>query len=544
MDGFTACPEHLCRSHVWRGTDSLSYRAFYFFITPNFKNPIEINSMSTPTPVLQLRGIHKKFPGVHALKDVNFTLRAGEIHALLGENGAGKSTLIKVMTGVYSRDGGEILLEGAAIHPTNTGEAQALGISTVYQEVNLLPNLSVAHNVFLGREPKRWGMIDWSTINRRAYALLKDYDLDIDVTQPLSTYSIAVQQLIAIARGVDMSAKVLILDEPTASLDADEVQSLFRIMRSLKAKGIGVVFVTHFLDQVYAVCDRITILRNAELVGEFDAATLSRTELVGHMLGKELAALAHHKPHSEEKSGGANILHLTGVGRPGSLAPMDLTLAQGQVVGLAGLLGSGRTELCRLVFGIDRKQSGTMNFTGRKVDFRSPKDAIDVGIGLCPEDRKHDGILGPLSIRENIMLAQQIKQGWWRLIPHKQQVTMAEHFVREMQIATSDIEKPIDQLSGGNQQKVILARWLAAKPSLLILDEPTRGIDIGAHAEIIRLIRQLCAEGLSLLVASSELEELVAFSDKVVVLRDRHKVAELQGADINPQTIMQAIASA
>ena len=239
--------------------------------------------MSNATAVLQLRGIHKKFPGVHALKGVDFTLRAGEIHALLGENGAGKSTLIKVMTGVYTRDGGDILLDGNAIFPGNTGDAQALGVSTVYQEVNLLPNLSVAHNIYLGREPKRWGLIDWKTINQKSHALLKDYDLDIDVTQPLSSYSIAVQQLIAIARGVDMSAKVLILDEPTASLDADEVQSLFRIMRSLKERGIGIVFVTHFLDQVYAVCDRITILRNAELVGEFDAATLTRPDLVGHM---------------------------------------------------------------------------------------------------------------------------------------------------------------------------------------------------------------------------------------------------------------------
>lgn len=500
--------------------------------------------MSSSTPVLQLRGIHKNFPGVHALKGVNFNLRAGEIHALLGENGAGKSTLIKVMTGVYTRDGGDILLEGHAIHPGNTGDAQALGISTVYQEVNLLPNLSVAHNIYLGREPKRWGLIDWKRINKNAQALLKTYDLDIDVTQPLSHYSIAVQQLIAIARGVDMSAKVLILDEPTASLDADEVQSLFSIMRGLREQGIGIVFVTHFLDQVYAVCDRITILRNAELVGEFEAATLTRPELVGHMLGKELAAL---EERIQEQTGGQQAppaLTLNQVGRAGSLEPIDIQVAQGEVVGLAGLLGSGRTELCRLIFGVDKKHSGTVVFNGETINLSSPKEGIDLGMGLLPEDRKHDGILGPLSIRENIILAQQIKQGWWRYIPRKQQEAIAEKYVKEINIATSDIEKPIEQLSGGNQQKVILARWLASNPSLLILDEPTRGIDIGAHAEIIRLIRQLCDQGLSLIVASSELEELVAFSDKVVVLRDRKKVAELSGADINQQTIMGAIASA
>ncbi len=496
----------------------------------------------TTIPVLQLKGIHKKFPSVHALKGVDFTLRAGEIHALLGENGAGKSTLIKVMTGVYQRDGGDILLDGQAIFPTNTGDAQKLGISTVYQEVNLLPNLTVAQNIFLGREPRRFGLINWGKVNSDAAALLKGYDLDIDVTQPLSSYSIAVQQLIAIARGVDMSAKVLILDEPTASLDADEVQSLFRIMRNLRSKGIGIVFVTHFLDQVYAVCDRITILRSAELVGEFDAATLSRAELIGHMLGKELAALGEHKPHADHRKRDT-LVELKALGHNPNLAPTDLTIGKGEVVGLAGLLGSGRTELCRLLFAIDKKTTGELRFDGKPVNFSAPREAIIAGMGLCPEDRKHDGILGQLSIRENMILARQIKQGWWKFISRKEQEALAQHYVKELAIATSDIEKPIEQLSGGNQQKVILARWLAANPTLLILDEPTRGIDIGAHAEIIRLIRKLCADGLSLVVASSELEELVAFSNKVVVLRDRKKVAELQGDEINPQRIMQAIAS-
>jgi len=500
---------------------------------------------STPVlqlPVLQLKGIHKIFPSVHALKGVDFTLRAGEIHALLGENGAGKSTLIKVMTGVYQRDGGDILLEGNPIFPNNTGDAQDLGISTVYQEVNLLPNLTVAQNIYLGREPRRFGLINWKKVNQDAAQLLKGYDLNIDVTLPLSHYSIAVQQLIAIARGVDMSAKVLILDEPTASLDADEVKSLFRIMRDLKARGIGIVFVTHFLDQVYAVCDRITILRSAELVGEFVAANLSRTELIGHMLGKELAELGEHRVQTNENCDEA-LLTLQGLGRNATLSPVDLQVCKGEVVGLAGLLGSGRTELCRLIFGVDKKHTGTVTFNGKAVNFSSPRDAIDAGMGLCPEDRKHDGILGQLSIRENMILARQIKQGWWKYISRKEQEDIANQYVKELSIATSDIEKPIEQLSGGNQQKVILARWLAANPSLLILDEPTRGIDIGAHAEIIRLIRKLCDQGLALVVASSELEELVAFSSKVIVLRDRNKVAELEGDEINPQRIMQAIAA-
>lgn len=492
--------------------------------------------------VLQLNNIHKLFPGVHALKGVNFTLRAGEIHALLGENGAGKSTLIKVMTGVYQRDDGDILLSGQAIFPHNTGDAQSMGISTVYQEVNLLPNLTVAQNIYLGREPRRFGLINWRQVNRNAEQLLKTYDLDIDVTQPLSSYSIAVQQLIAIARGVDMSAKVLILDEPTASLDADEVQSLFRIMRDLKSRGIGIVFVTHFLDQVYAVCDRITVLRNAQLVGEFEAARLSRAELIGHMLGKELVALGEHKPQNHS-TGSDALLEAKDLGHNATLSPTDIQVNKGEVVGLAGLLGSGRTELCRLIFGVDKKHSGLVKFNAQVVNFSSPRDAIIAGMGLCPEDRKHDGILGQLSIRENTILARQVKQGWWKFISRKEQEEITNHFVKELNIATSDIEKPIEQLSGGNQQKVILARWLAANPSLLILDEPTRGIDIGAHAEIIRLIRKLCDQGLALVVASSELEELVAFSNKVIVLRDQQKVAELKDTDINPQRIMQAIAA-
>jgi monosaccharide-transporting ATPase len=500
-----------------------------------------MNLTPNTTPVLQLRGIDKIFPSVHALKGVNFTLRAGEIHALLGENGAGKSTLIKVMTGVYQRDGGDILLDGQPIFPKNTGDAQALGISTVYQEVNLLPNLTVAQNIYLGREPRRFGLINWGKVNRDAKELLKTYDLDIDVTLPLSSYSIAVQQLIAIARGVDMSAKVLILDEPTASLDADEVQSLFRIMRDLKARGIGIVFVTHFLDQVYAVCDRITVLRSAQLVGEFEIANLARAELIGHMLGKELAALGEHKPQLN-KDAGDSLLDAKGLGRNAMLSPTDVQVSKGEVLGLAGLLGSGRTELCRLIFGVDKKHSGSVTFNGTEVNFSSPRDAITAGMGLCPEDRKHDGILGQLSVRENMILARQIKQGWWKFISRKEQEEIANRYVKELSIATSDIEKPIEQLSGGNQQKVILARWLAANPSLLILDEPTRGIDIGAHAEIILLIRKLCDQGLALIVASSELEELVTFSSRVLVLRDRQKVAELEGSDINPQRIMQAIA--
>ncbi|MDB2448788.1 sugar ABC transporter ATP-binding protein [bacterium] len=491
--------------------------------------------------VLSLHGVVKAFPGVKALNGVDFKLRVGEIHALLGENGAGKSTLIKVMTGVYRRDAGDIHLNGQLIHPSSTGDAQALGISTVYQEVNLVPNLSVAQNLFLGREPKRWGLIDWRPLYRQARELLTDYDLDIDVTVPVSHYSVAVQQLVAIARGVSMSAQVLVLDEPTASLDSDEVKTLFGIMRALRERGIGIVFVTHFLDQVYAVCDRITVLRNGNLVGEFEAAKLSKHDLVSHMLGKELSQSlsAPHTPSVAAEAGG--LLKLSQASSA-ELAPLDLNISAGEVVGLAGLLGSGRTEVCRLVFGLDHLASGQRDVSGRPARFRTTRQAVLAGIGLCPEDRKRDGIFGPMSIRENIIMALQSKRGWWRFIAMAQQKAIADEYVAALNIATSDIEKPIDQLSGGNQQKVILARWLAAKPSLLLLDEPTRGIDVGAHAEIIQLIRQLCREGLGLLVVSSELDELVEFSDRVVVLADRRKAAEVCGTDITQERILQSIA--
>ena len=494
--------------------------------------------------LLSLSKVEKCYPGVKALDGVDFQLREGEVHALLGENGAGKSTLVKVMTGALEGDGGKMTYLGEPLKLKSTAHAQQVGISTVYQEVNLLPNLTVAQNLYLGREPKKFGLIDWKRINRQSQAVLKRFDLDIDVTQPLSNFSVAVQQLIAIARGVDMSAKVLVLDEPTASLDADECEQLFAVMRELKAKGIGIVFITHFLDQVYAVSDRITVLRNGQLVGEFEAATLTRSALVGHMLGKELQTQAHRSEAREEKPAAEPLLELEDVAVRGSLQPTTLTVRRGEAVGLAGLLGSGRSEVCRAVFGVDKKTGGALKFKKDEQNFRQPAEAIAAGLALCPEDRKTSGIVGPLSIRENIALALQARRGWWRPMSKAEQQKLADKFIAELQIATPDAEKPIEQLSGGNQQKVILARWLATNPQLLVLDEPTRGVDIGAHAEILKLIKKFCSEGMSLLVTSSELDELVAFSDRVAVMRDRRKVAEIEGADITEGNIMQAIAEA
>ncbi len=498
--------------------------------------------------MLTLKKINKFFPGVHALNNVDFELKAGEIHALLGENGAGKSTLIKVLTGAYPlvapTDSGEIFLNDQSIAPRSPADAQAVGISTVYQEVNLLPNLSVAHNVYLGREPRRFGCINWKKIVRDTQSLLTRFNLDIDVNQSLSSYSIAIQQLVAIARGVDCSAKVLILDEPTASLDADEVELLFSILRELKAQGIAIIFVTHFLDQVYAITDRISVLRNGQHIGTFETAKLERSQLIAHMLGKELQELEHNKTQHQIQSTAVPAVSVNQLAAKNGISGISFSAQKGEALGLAGLLGSGRTEICETLFGIAEKTEGEIKLGDASFDPKSPYDAIQHDIALCPEDRKTEGIIGPLSIRENVILAVQARRGWWKPIPLKEQIQIAERAVKDLNIVCPHIEKAIGELSGGNQQKVILARWLANSPKILILDEPTRGIDIGAHTEIIKLIRKLCEEGLTLIVASSEIEELVAFSDKVIVMRDRKSIAELTNEDISENAILAAIAKA
>lgn len=510
--------------------------------------------------LLKLTNISKRFPGVQALDQVDFNVNAGEVHALLGENGAGKSTLIKVITGVYQRDFNEnelytshngkdsgIFLQGVSISPaqlTCPADAQALGVSTVYQEVNLLSSLSVAHNIYLGREPKKYGLIDWKTIYENSRELLQRFDLDLDVKLPLASFSIAIQQLIAIARSVDMSAKLLILDEPTASLDASEVKKLFNIIHQLKSEGLGIVFITHFLDQVYDLSDRITVLRNGKTIGCYITANLSRALLIEKMLGKELQELSQSmsSPDSASTKSQENVLSLHNIFVQSSIENISLNLHRGQTMGLAGLLGSGRTEVCNVIFAIDQYVKGTMSISGSPCKINTPRDAIAAGFALCPEDRKSEGIIGPLSIRENIILALQARLGWWRPISKKKQQQLSEKAIVELGIVTPSDDKPIEQLSGGNQQKVILARWLVTEPKLLILDEPTRGIDIGAHAEIIKLIRKLCAAGMALLVTSSELEELVAFSNQVIVMRDKRQVCQLDGDDISEANIMAAIA--
>lgn len=494
-------------------------------------------------PILQTKGISKYFTNVTALDNVDFSLQRGEIMGLLGENGAGKSTLIKVLTGVYSKDQGEIYLEGKPITPRNTADAQQLGIGTVYQEVNLLPNMSVADNLFLGREPTRWGLIDRQKMNAEAKALLSNYGFTLDVTQPLAQFSVAIQQVIAICRAVDLSAKVLILDEPTASLDSKEVAMLFTLMRQLREQGTSLIFITHFLDQVYEITDRITVLRNGQFVGCQPTVKLPQIELIKMMLGRELTDNALQRAGRTLLSDKPTV-KFEQYGRKGVIAPFDIEVRPGEIVGLAGLLGSGRTEIAETMFGIVTADSGSAYVRGEKKRITSPHTASCLGLGFCPEDRKTDGIIATASVRENIILALQAQRGWLRRISLKEQKAVSERYVERLKIKTPSIEQPIQFLSGGNQQKALLARWLLTKPKFLILDEPTRGIDVGAHAEIIRLIETLCADGLAMLVISSELEELIGYADRVIILKDRKTVAQLPLAELSVKNIMNTIATA
>ncbi|GEA86432.1 sugar ABC transporter ATP-binding protein [Cellulomonas cellasea DSM 20118] len=503
--------------------------------------------MSHPTPVVEMRGISIEFPGVKALQDVDFTLRPGEVHALMGENGAGKSTLIKALTGVYAIDSGSIVVDGAPHTFAGPAAAQAAGISTVYQEVNLCANLTVAENVMLGHEPRRLGAIDWRATRRAAAEHLARLDLDIDPASLLSSHSIAVQQLVAISRAMVVDAKVLILDEPTSSLDADEVRQLFAVMRSLRSRGVAILFVSHFLEQVYEISDRMTILRNGRLVGEYATAELPRLELVSKMIGTSLEVLEKLE-EAPKRSVAARAdtqpyLRAIGLGRRGAIEPFDLDVYAGEVVGLAGLLGSGRTELARLLTGADRADAGQVEVEGTTTRLRTPRTALGHKIAFSSEDRKGEGVIGDLTVRENIMLGLQAERGWARRISAKRADEVVTKYVEALGIRPADPDALLRNLSGGNQQKVLLARWLATAPRLLVLDEPTRGIDVGAKAEIQRLVAELAADGMAVVFISAELEEVLRLSHRIAVLRDRVKIAEVTGDEVELDQVVELIAS-
>lgn len=502
--------------------------------------------MSQKSPLLQIEHVQKSFPGVQALIDANLTIQSDEIHALVGQNGAGKSTLIKILTGAYHRDGGTILFNGHSIDFKSPQQAQSNGISTIYQEINLIPFRSIAENIFLGREPRRFGFIDWPRMHAESNKLLERISISIDVRKPLMAYNIAIQQMVAIARAVSFESKLVVMDEPTSSLNEQEVQVLFSIIRQLKADGVSVMFVGHRLDELFEICDRVTIMRDGRTVGVNSMDKITRFELVATMLGKELGDVQRGgetsfdagKHNAEKKT----LVEAHDLRYGHKLRGASLTLQAGEIVGLAGLLGSGRSELARALFGAEKLEGGSVAVADKPAHFSSPGDAIRAHIGFCSEDRKAEGIIPYLSVRDNLTLAALPLFSRYGVVSHKKQRQIVDQFIRRLDIKTSGPEQKIRELSGGNQQKVLLARWLCLNPEVLILDEPTRGIDVGARAEIQGIIEELAEHGVAVLMISSDLEELTEGSDRIVVLRDGKTVSELTHEQISQDAIMVAMA--
>ncbi|MGN0750469.1 MAG: sugar ABC transporter ATP-binding protein [Treponema sp.] len=493
--------------------------------------------------VLTMRGIYKEFPGVKALQNVDFTLRKGEVHALMGENGAGKSTLVKCLTGVYEKDSGEIRIDGKdePVSIRSPQDAQNLGISTVYQEITLCPNLTVAENMFIGRG--NYKFINWRAQEKKADEILQRLNIPAKASQQLGTCSLAVQQMVAIARAVDMECKVLILDEPTSSLDEREVALLFELMRDLKSRGVGIIFITHFLDQVYEICDRITVLRNGELVGEYEIKDMPQVELVSAMLGKAIDDISRLREERGKYSGKVEIVYeAEGLSSIEGVKPFDFAINKGEVNGFTGLLGSGRSESVRAIFAADRVTSGKVKVNGNEVKISKPKDAMECGIGYLPEDRKGDGIIQDLSVRDNLILAQQVLKGFWHPFKKAEAEKIADEYIKLLQVKTASQETPIKSLSGGNQQKVILARWLLTHPQYLILDEPTRGIDVGTKTEIQKQVLKLSKEGVAVTFISSEIQEMLNVCTRLVVMKDRNIVGELKDEQLTQSNIMKTIA--
>ncbi len=503
--------------------------------------------MVAPLPIVEMQGISITFPGVKALDNVDFRLFPGEVHTLMGENGAGKSTLIKALTGVYTVDEGTVLLDGKELKINGTADAQAAGISTVYQEVNLCTNLTVGENVMLGHETRGAFSIDWKRTYQRASETLAKLGLEhIDPRQPLSALSLAMQQLVAISRSMVTNCRVLILDEPTSSLDSDEVEQLFGVIRQLREEGVAILFVSHFLDQVYAISDRMTILRNGQFIGEHMTKDLPRQQLISAMIGKDVATLEALGSSKERRdlSDAEVVYEARSLGRKGAIKPVDVVLRKGEVLGIAGLLGSGRTELARLVYGADRADSGEVSVHGKKVDIKTPAAGLAHRIALSSENRRDEGIIRDLSVRENILLALQSKRGWARPVPRREADELVTRYIKDLNVRPADPGRPIRNLSGGNQQKALLGRWLATKPDVLILDEPTRGIDVGAKAEIQEQVLQLAAEGVAVIFISSELEEVVRLSNRILVLKDHRLIAELDNdGSLSAESIVSVIAN-
>ena len=492
--------------------------------------------------LLDIKGLEKTFPGVRALKGVNLTVNKGEIHALMGENGAGKSTLIKVLTGIYQKNGGTICFDGEEINAKTPIEANEKGISTIYQELNLVLFQTVYENLFLGREPRtKFGSIDRKAMISEAKRILEELGIEIDVTRPLKNYSTAIQQMVAITRAVSINAKLVIMDEPTSSLDTHEVQVLFRIIRQLKSKGISVIFISHKLDEIFEICDRLTVFKDGEYVGDYDIGELNQLKLISLMVGKDTVELERNK-QGYEFANAKVIAEMKDIRQGMRLNGINIEIKQGEVVGLAGLLGSGRTELAQVLFGSGMPDNGEIFWWGEKAGIHSPADAIKKGMGFCTEDRKTEGIIPHLSVRENITIALLPKLNSFGFVKTKEQDEIVRSYIDRLKIKTPTPEQAICNLSGGNQQKVLLARWMCMNPKLMILDEPTRGIDVGAKAEIEQLIQEFSKSGISVLMISSEIAELERNCDRIIVMREGRVIGELAGDQISQDKVMETIA--
>lgn len=493
--------------------------------------------------LLDMKGIIKTFPGVKALKGVDLQIAEGEIHALMGENGAGKSTIIKTLTGIYQKDGGTICFDGKEINPRSVQEAQECGISTIYQELNLVPYQTVYENMYLGREIRtKFGTLDRKKMIEECERTLGDLGIHVDVTRPLGSYGTAVQQMLAIGRAISINAKLVIMDEPTSSLDTHEVQVLFRIIRRLKEKNIAVIFISHKLDEIFEICEWITILRDGELAGSMDIHELDQLKLISYMIGKDAKKLERNKVGYTFDNAEV-VARMEDIGQGTRLNGIGITIKKGEVVGLAGLLGSGRTELAKVLFGATVPDSGKIIWMDKEQKFKHPMDAIKQGMGFCTEDRKVEGILPHLSVRENLTIALLPQISKYGVISRKKQIEITDQYIKRLGIKTPNQNQSIRTLSGGNQQKVLLARWMCMNPQLIIMDEPTRGIDVGAKAEIEEVIQELSGNGISILMISSEIAELERNCDRVIVMREGRKMGELNGDDINQDIIMERIAA-
>jgi rhamnose transport system ATP-binding protein len=493
--------------------------------------------METTQPVISMRGINKAFGGVQALNDVAFDIYAGEVHALLGENGAGKSTLIKIITGVYQPDGGEIVLNGEPVQFANPREAQAAAIAAIYQEPNLFPDLDIAENIYVGRQPKKGGRVDWGQMYEDAENLLDSLGLKLDVRTKARSLSVAQQQMVEIARALSLDAKVLIMDEPTSSLTLSEVEDLFTITRRLRDQGTALVFISHRLEELFALADRVTILRDGNYIGTRMIDNVTRDELIHMMVGRSLDSLYP----KEGADIGDVVLEVRSLTIPGQFENISFEVRAGEILGVYGLVGAGRTEIARAIFGTEPAMSGQIVIHGKPVTIRSPQQAMDLGIAYVPEDRKMHGLILPMSISQNITLSilQRFATATW--INQQEENSAAQELARQLSVKAAGVWQKAAELSGGNQQKVVLSKWLATKPRILILDEPTRGIDVGTKSEVHQLLSQLAADGVAIVMISSELPEILGMSDRILVICEGHVGGEFDRDEATQEKLIHVI---